>query len=187
MTRTSLLSIGIAAAVATLAVGCAKQIPAPSLTPTVGDPLRASSPPAAPASRERAPEPRPISEGDLFNAADIATLQKELGDVHFDYDQAHLRSDARATLTRNADWLKKPYNQARIEIEGHCDERGTSEYNLALGERRARSAYDYLASLGIPSSRLSIISYGKERPQCTDELEDCWWRNRRAHFRIVAK
>ena len=76
---------------------------------------------------------------------------------------------------------------AKIEIQGHCDERGTVEYNQALGERRARAAYDYLMSLGVPESRLEMVSYGKERPQCMESNEGCWQQNRRAHFRISAK
>ncbi|MFQ5792410.1 MAG: OmpA family protein, partial [Acidobacteriota bacterium] len=91
------------------------------------------------------------------------------------------------TLAENADWLKLSYNTAVIEIEGHCDERGTNQYNLALGERRARAARDYLLQLGVDSSRFKMVSYGEERPQCTEHNEDCWWRNRRAHFRIASK
>ena len=87
----------------------------------------------------------------------------------------------------NADWLKKGYNTAVLQIEGHCDERGTEQYNLGLGERRARAAEEYLSSLGVPMDRLTIISYGKERPQCTESTEECWQKNRRSHFKIVSK
>jgi len=107
--------------------------------------------------------------------------------VHFDYDQSTLRDDARAALSKNADWLKISYNTAVIEVEGHCDNRGTDQYNLALGERRARAAMEYLQSLGIPANRLKMVSYGEERPQCSEDTESCWQRNRRAHFRIDAK
>ena len=110
-----------------------------------------------------------------------------LSDVHFDYDQATLRDEARSTLSKNADWLKQPHVTAVILVEGHCDERGTERYNLALGERRARAAMEYLQSLGIPANRLKMLSYGKERPQCTDANETCWQSNRRAHFKIDAK
>jgi peptidoglycan-associated lipoprotein len=110
-----------------------------------------------------------------------------LTDAHFDYDRSDLRQDARDALAKNADWLKLGYNTAVIEIEGHCDERGTVEYNLALGERRAQSAMDYLVSLGVPANRLRTISYGKDRPVCTDSNESCWQRNRRAHLRIASK
>jgi len=107
--------------------------------------------------------------------------------VHFDYDQSTLRDDARTALSENADWLKISYNTAVIEVEGHCDNRGTDQYNLALGERRARAAMEYLQSLGIPANRLKMVSYGEERPQCSEDTESCWQRNRRAHFRIDAK
>ena len=118
-------------------------------------------------------------------AEDAAALKTET--VYFDFDRSELRDDARNTLSQNADWLKRSYNTAVIEIEGHCDERGTEQYNLALGERRARAAMDYLSSLGVPTGRLSIVSYGEERPQCRESNEDCWQRNRRGHFRIVSK
>ena len=101
-------------------------------------------------------------------------------DAHFDYDRSDLRQDARDELASSAEWLKLGYNTAVIQIEGHADERGTVEYNLALGERRAQSAMDYLVSLGVPANRLSTISYGKDRPVCTDSNEGCWQQNRRA-------
>ena len=107
-----------------------------------------------------------------------------LKDVFFDYDRYDLRGDAREVLRANADWLKKNPS-ARIEIEGHCDERGTSEYNLALGAKRAQSAKDYLATLGIAGDRLSTISYGEEIPVCKQLTEDCWRQNRRARFVII--
>ena len=90
-------------------------------------------------------------------------------------------------MAKSADWLKLSYNTAVIEVEGHCDERGTVEYNLALGERRAKSAMDYLVSLGVPANRLRTISYGKDRQACSDHNEACWQKNRRAHLRIASK
>jgi len=107
-----------------------------------------------------------------------------LKDVFFDYDRYDLRGDAREVLRANADWLKKNPS-AKIEIEGHCDERGTSEYNLALGAKRAQSAKDYLATLGIAGDRLSTISYGEEIPVCKQLTDDCWRQNRRARFVII--
>jgi peptidoglycan-associated lipoprotein len=107
-----------------------------------------------------------------------------LKDVFYDYDRYDLRADAREVLRANADWLKKNPS-AKIEIEGHCDERGTSEYNLALGAKRAQSAKDYLATLGIAGDRLSTISYGEEIPVCKQLTEDCWRQNRRARFVII--
>ena len=130
----------------------------------------------------------PLSpEEEWFRTASVADLQVKLSDAHFDYDRDELRSDARAVIQENFEWLTKPYNTVLIEVEGHCDERGTQGYNLALGDRRATSVAGYLASLGFPRNRMTTISYGKERPQCTDSAESCWWRNRRAHFRVVSK
>jgi len=104
--------------------------------------------------------------------------------VYFDYDRSSIRSDARATMKANADWLKA-HPAEKIRIEGNCDERGTKEYNVALGQRRAVSAKKYLTDLGIASHRISLLSYGKERPVCTDGSEACWQKNRRGDF-IVA-
>jgi peptidoglycan-associated lipoprotein len=107
-----------------------------------------------------------------------------LQDVHFDYDRYDLRTEDRATLQHNADWLKQNPN-AKVEIEGHCDNRGTVEYNLALGAKRAKAVKDYLTSLGIPPDRLSTISYGEELPLCREDAEECWARNRRAHSVVL--
>lgn len=106
-----------------------------------------------------------------------------IGDVYFEFDQADLRPEAREQLAQNAEWLREN-PQYRATIEGHCDERGTNEYNLALGERRANSAQSYIVSLGVDENRLDTISYGEERPACTESSESCWQRNRRAHFVI---
>lgn len=104
-----------------------------------------------------------------------------IGDVYFDFDRSELRAEAREQLSRNADWLRSNSGYV-VTIEGHCDERGTNEYNLALGDRRASSARDYLVSLGIEAGRMTTLSYGEELPVCTDSSESCWQRNRRAHF-----
>ena len=104
-----------------------------------------------------------------------------LKDVHFAYDSYDLDGSARDVLAANAEWLKEN-KRARTEIEGHCDERGTVEYNLALGARRAKAAKDYLVSLGVSAGRLSTISYGEELPVCREQTESCYERNRRAHF-----
>ena len=107
-----------------------------------------------------------------------------LQDVHFDYDRYDLRTEDRGTLQQNASWLKEHAN-AKVEIEGHCDNRGTVEYNLALGAKRAKSVKDYLVSLGIAADRLSTISYGEELPLCREDTEECWARNRRAHSVVL--
>jgi peptidoglycan-associated lipoprotein len=107
-----------------------------------------------------------------------------LKDVFFEFDRYDLTSDARTTLRANADWLKSN-SSTRVEIEGHCDERGTNEYNLALGAKRAQAAREFLSTLGIPADRLSTISYGEEIPVCREHSESCWQQNRRARFVIV--
>jgi peptidoglycan-associated lipoprotein len=106
---------------------------------------------------------------------------KEVRDAYFDYDKADLRPDARAALAKTADFLKN-YAQIKVTIEGHCDERGSTEYNLALGDRRASAVKQYLVSLGISADRLSTVSFGKEKPFCTESNEACWQQNRRGHF-----
>jgi peptidoglycan-associated lipoprotein len=118
-----------------------------------------------------------------------ASMEQRLGtdvqDVFYDYDKSDVRNDARDTLTRDAAAIKAilaDFPNASIVVEGHCDERGSAEYNLGLGDRRASSAKDFLVQLGVPADRLKTISYGKERPQCTEADESCYQRNRRAHF-----
>jgi peptidoglycan-associated lipoprotein len=107
----------------------------------------------------------------------------EMADVHFEFDRYEIRSAEESALKTNADWLRTNKNYL-VLIEGHSDERGTPEYNVALGERRAKMTQNYLVSHGIDSRRISIISYGKERQQCSESNEGCWAKNRRAHFRI---
>jgi peptidoglycan-associated lipoprotein len=107
-----------------------------------------------------------------------------LQDVHFDYDSFELGDDARQTLKRNAEWLGSNRG-ARVEIEGHCDDRGTVEYNLALGSKRAAAAKSYLVSLGISPERLTTISYGEELPLCHEQTESCWQENRRARLVVT--
>jgi peptidoglycan-associated lipoprotein len=109
----------------------------------------------------------------------VQDFRQNVGDrVFFDTDQSGIRDDGRATLTRQAEWLKKYTNYA-ITIEGHCDERGTREYNLALGERRATAVRQYLIAQGIPAARINVVSYGKERPDVVGSDEGSWSRNRR--------
>jgi len=126
------------------------------------------------------PPPPPTSTGTLESR-----LGSDVQDVYFDYDKSDIRADARDTLMRDADALKtilREFPSATIVIEGHCDERGSAEYNLGLGDRRASSAKEFLQELGVSPDRLKTISYGKERPQCTEQNESCWQKNRRAHF-----
>ena len=177
-----LLSLFVPAAALLLLSACHAKPPrtaaasretAPSAPATTVAPPGAAQPPSL--------QPDVLSE-------DLATLNRKgyLKDAFFDYDRADLRQDARAALAADAEWLKK-YGSARILIEGHCDERGTEEYNLALGDRRANAAREYLASLGVPASRVASVSYGKERPFCSQETESCWQENRRGHLVITAR
>jgi peptidoglycan-associated lipoprotein len=114
------------------------------------------------------------------------TATENLRDVYFDFDKYDIRPPDAKTLDTNATWLKSNPNHL-VLIEGHCDERGTNEYNLALGERRAKSTMNYLVSQGIQASRITIISYGEERPVCTQKNDECWAKNRRAHFLVKAR
>jgi len=152
-----------AAAPAPPAVTPPPPAPAPSTEPpSTATPAIPAPPPGAP------PKPSEFAENE------------NLRDIHFDFDKYDIRPDDARILDANAAWLKT--NQRNLVlIEGHCDERGTSEYNLALGERRAKSAMNYLVAQGVAANRITTISYGKERPLCTEKTEACWARNRRAH------
>ena len=121
----------------------------------------------------KAPEP---SLEELFN--------RNVKDAYFDYDKADIRPDARDNLSQTAQFLKS-YPQVKVVIEGHCDERGSTEYNLALGDRRAAATKQFLTSLGIGADRVQTVSYGKERPFCTEHAENCWQQNRRGHFTMA--
>ncbi len=122
-----------------------------------------------------APTPQPSLE-EMFT--------KEVQDAFFDYDKASIRDDARSALAKTAGFLRS-YPRVAIVIEGHCDERGSTEYNVALGDRRSDAAKDFLISQGVASDRIQTASFGKERPFCTQENESCWQQNRRAHFRMA--
>lgn len=113
----------------------------------------------------------------------VAQEKSELRDINFAFDSSALDSTAKAILESNAAWLREN-GSSRVQVEGHCDERGTSEYNMALGERRARSAFDYLRSLGVVASRISTVSYGEELPLDPRHNEEAWAKNRRVHFNV---
>ena len=160
-----------------------------------GGPPPMETAPVAPATPPPAPEPPPSRdvapvEDEYSRMRKMATDEIErmglLSEIHFDYDRADIREADRALLTKNADALKR-FDFLRVTIEGHADERGTVEYNLALGERRAKAAYDYLVSLGVAADRLKTVSYGKEVPLCQQATDDCWARNRRDHFAVTGK
>ena len=172
------------AAIATVAACGKKPAPAPPPPPPVAP---APPPPAPP------PAPRPEVQPQLDEYARLRAMSAEeiersglLGEIYFDFDRSEIRDADRAMLTKNADALKK-YDFLRVTVEGHCDERGTVEYNLALGDRRAKAAYDYLVSLGVPADRLKTVSYGKEVPVCQAATEECWQKNRRGHFTVTGK
>lgn len=122
-----------------------------------------------------------FKHGTLGSGQDQGPLQ----DIHFAYDSFELSDNARELLRMNADWLREN-PKAKVEVEGHTDSRGTVEYNLALGAKRATAARDYLVSLGVSSERITTISYGKELPLCHEETESCWAENRRAHFVVLS-
>ena len=131
----------------------------------------------------RTPPPPPPPEPQLtFNQV---FERSNIRDIYFDFDKSEIRPDQQPVLQQNSGSLKDlfaTYDEGRVLIEGHCDERGTNEYNLALGDRRATATREYLVNLGVPESKLSTVSYGEERPVCDQNVEECWQRNRRAHF-----
>jgi peptidoglycan-associated lipoprotein len=146
----------------------------PAATPAP-PPSPAAQPQAPPVPSESPAAPAPTT------AQALAQEEAHFKNIHFDFDKSFIREDARPKLQVVAEHLKKN-RDAKVLIEGHCDERGTSEYNMALGERRAASARKYLVGLGVEDGRLSTIGYGKERPLCTEQNEECWQMNRRAVF-----
>ena len=137
---------------------------------------------AAAAARADAGARAPTEE-ELFAKMSLDELnaKEPLGDVFFPLDSSDLSDEARALLQKNADYLKR-WTSTRVSVEGHCDERGTAEYNLGLGERRATAVKSYLVSLGVAADRLATVSKGKEQPTCTESNEGCWSQNRRGHF-----
>jgi peptidoglycan-associated lipoprotein len=166
--------------------GCGRKSTAPPpLAPAPPPAAPATPPPAPPMAEEVAPQLDEYGRLKVMASDEIDRLGL-LKDVRFDYDSADLRDSDRQVLAENAEVLKK-FDFIRVTIEGHCDERGTVEYNLALGERRARVAFDYLASLGVAADRMKSVSYGKEIPVCQQSNEDCWARNRRDHFAVTGK
>jgi len=173
-----------------VATGCRRQAPAPTPAPPPPPPPAAAAtpPPPPPPPPAPAPKPAPLTEEQIFAQKTLEQLNAErpLADVFFDYDQSVVRDEGRGPLQKNAEWLKR-WTSTQITVEGHADSRGSSEYNLALGSRRATAVKDYLVNLGIPATRLTVVSKGKEQPFCTAETEDCWQQNRRGHFIITAK
>ncbi len=174
--------------------GCPKKKPATPPQDLTVDTTTVAPTPAAPA--QEVPEPMAPKVDDQIEdrllSADLQVVNDELrrrgfaADVFFQYDESTLSDETRDRLSKNADLLKGA-PQLVLVIEGHADERGTNEYNLALGERRANSAKDYLSSLGVAGDRLRTLSYGEERPACTESDESCWSQNRRAHMVVTGR
>jgi peptidoglycan-associated lipoprotein len=155
-----------------LLTGCPKKADVSSAPEAVAPAAEPSSSAAAEAAARRAEEEQA--------AKDAGGLKP----VYFDYDRSVIRDDAKPVMKANVEWLKA-HPAVAVRIEGNCDERGTIEYNQALGQRRAAAAKRYLVDLGIPSSRITLISYGKDKPSCTDSTEDCWQQNRRGDFAVT--
>jgi peptidoglycan-associated lipoprotein len=187
-----LLACG-AAGMVMLAASCAHKAPAAASAPPAKAPVPvADAPSTRPAPVQTAaakPAPRPEAPKSTTMTQEERTRLNEnlakLDDALFDYNEATIRPDAMKALQGNVDVIRgilAKYPQESVKIEGHADERGSAEYNLALGDRRAQAAKEFLSSMGIPASQLTIISYGKERPVCDGHTEDCWQRNRRAHL-----
>ena len=170
MSTSNHLKLAAMAAVLVVA-GCAsKPKPAPEAPP----------PPPPPSSAVQGPVESTVVPGR------VQDFRVNVGDtVHFEYDKYTVTSEDRDVLQRQAAWLQK-YPQVRVTVEGHCDERGTREYNLALGARRANAVKEYLVNLGVSSARVGTISYGKERPICTESNESCWSQNRRGVTTITS-
>jgi peptidoglycan-associated lipoprotein len=163
------------------------QPPAPAPAPPAPAPTTPAPPPPPPPAPAPA-QPAAPTEDEIFQKKTLDQLnaEKPLADVLFRYDSTDLSDEARGLLQKNVEWMKR-WTTTKAMIEGHADSRGTNEYNLALGERRADAVRDYLVSLGLSTDRLTIVSKGEEQPLCSEETEACWQQNRRGHFIITAK
>ncbi len=177
-----------------IVIGCSKKVPPPPPPPPAPPPAPTAPPPPPPPPPAQKPVPPPPppprapTEEELFQKKSLADLNAEmpLADVFFEYDQFSVRDDQRAVLQKSADYMRR-WTSIRATIEGHADARGTNEYNLALGTRRANSVRDYLVGLGVAADRFVIVSKGEEEPLCRDDTDACHARNRRVHFVITAK
>ncbi len=169
-------------ALVALAGGCT---PKPKPAPPAATPTPTPTPVVVTVEPTPTPVPTPSMETIPVDVAEI-NRRGYLTDAFFDFDKSDIRPDAKESLAGDATWLRK-YPTVQFTVEGHCDERGTREYNMALGDRRANAVKEYLGSLGVDGSRIKTVSYGKERPFCTEHDEDCWQKNRRGHFVVTAR
>jgi peptidoglycan-associated lipoprotein len=178
----------------TFVLGCPKKKPATPPDDTINVDTTTVQSPDAPATEVDQPAEPAVADDteDPFLSEDMQVVNDEMkrrgfaSDVYFQYDESELSDEARDQLARNAD-LVKGQPQFQLTVEGHADSRGTNEYNLALGERRANAVRSYLTSLGVGAERLRTISYGEERPVCTEEDESCWSQNRRGHMVVTGR
>jgi len=183
MRRPALSKIALLAIPMAFAAGCSSK-PAPVAASSA--PAPAATPAPTPVAETR-PTPRPTPEPtETLPAVGDINKKGYLKDAFFDFDRYDIRADQRGPVTANAEWLRK-WPTVKIRVEGHCDERGTAAYNMALGEKRASAVKEYLESMGIDASRVEIISYGKERPFDTGHDEAAWAQNRRGHLVATAK
>ena len=161
--------------------GCAHK----EITQAPEQPQVTPTPATTPAPKPEAPAQMVPAAPAVTQQAEVTQAERELNtkieDIHFDFDKSDIKDNAKPTL-KNLSGMLTANTKTNVVIEGNCDERGTSEYNLALGDRRANSAKSYLVSLGVPSTRIKTISYGKEKPLCSESTEECWAKNRRDHF-----
>jgi peptidoglycan-associated lipoprotein len=190
MKRSVTLGAAAILSIALTAAACKKPPatqPAPPPAAAAQPETRPAPPPPPPPPPAPAPAPAPTEE-EIFAKMTLDELNAKgvLGDVLFAYDSAELTPEARGTIQKNSDYMKR-WTSTKVVVEGHADSRGTNEYNLALGERRADVTRDYMVSLGIPTDRLTIVSKGEEEPVCSEESESCWQRNRRGKFVFTAK
>jgi len=162
-------------------IGCAAQKKA---VPPTAEGVKPA--PSGPTEEEKARELARLREMELAKKRKVEAEAKEFEkrDIHFDFDKYNLKPEARAILKELGHFLLE-HPEYKLTIEGHCDERGTNEYNLALGEKRAHAAKEYLVAMGVSADRITTISYGEERPLCFEHNEGCWWRNRRDHFLLT--
>jgi peptidoglycan-associated lipoprotein len=184
------LAVAAALAGACLAGGCTKRVTvaphtAPTAAPTKTEVATApSQPQVAEKAVSQPARPTPSRYPDAATRQKIEELLSRIQDAYFDYDKHSLRTDAVSALNGDAKTLSDilvQYPEFKLRVEGYTDERGSDEYNLALGDARAQKTKEYLVNLGLPAAQMDIISYGKEHPVCTEQNEDCWQKNRRAH------